>query len=211
MTKLDGIRITTMFAADTDFEILLGPAPAFYTNLDELTDAGLVKGREWIIVHHLSILIGGQKRARVVAAQAQASLSEIVGAEAEELSMLRDLGGGEGGTGNFNHCPDSIFQLVGSETVLLSYLGGSRVDDGFLEFQFLRITNERNHDLGNNLDFFLLYFHRSLKNRSGLHIGNLRIYDAQATTAMPKHRVFFMKLADAPLDKGGAHLELLCQ
>ena len=63
MTKLDGIRITTMLAADADLKILPGPAPAFYANLDELTDAGLVKGREWIIVHHLSILIVGQKRA----------------------------------------------------------------------------------------------------------------------------------------------------
>ena len=42
MTKLDGIRITTMLATDADLEILLGPAPAFYANLDELTDAGLV-------------------------------------------------------------------------------------------------------------------------------------------------------------------------
>ena len=61
MTKLDGIRITTMLAADAALEIFLGPAPAFYANLDELTDAGLVKGREWIIVHDLGILIGGLK------------------------------------------------------------------------------------------------------------------------------------------------------
>ena len=62
------------------------------TGFDELADAGLVEAGERVVGDDLGVLVVRQEaRAGVVPAEAEAGLGEVVGAEAEELGVLRDL------------------------------------------------------------------------------------------------------------------------
>ena len=65
-----------------------------------------------------------------------------------------------------------------------------------LEFELLWEAHERNHDFGTNFDASGLNLGRSLKYRACLHFRDFRIDNAQATTAMSKHRIELVKLFD---------------
>ena len=92
---------------------------------------------------------------------------------------------------------------------LLRYLPGDAADDFDLQFQFARESHQRNHDLRTHLDAFALHLCGSFKNCARLHLGNLRINDAEPATAMAEHRIEFVQLVDTPRDFFRRHAELV--
>src|SRR5207244_4638860 len=115
----------TGLAADAEFEV--GPllSTAFGRDLHELTDAGLVDRGEWIPLHDFQLLIRGQERAGIIAAHAERGLRQVVGAEAEELPVLRDLLGQERAARHFNHRADEV---AGFGLLLLRALARAAMD-----------------------------------------------------------------------------------
>ena len=75
------------------------------------------------------------------------------------------------------------------------------MDDLDLEFEFLAESDERDHDLGFDLDLFLRDIGRGFEDGAGLHLGDLGIRDAEAATAVAEHGVLLMQAGDA-LDDG---------
>ena len=119
---------------------VLGLATTLDTQLDELADAGLVEAGERVVVHHLGVLVGGQERARVVPAEAETGLGEVVGAEAEELGVLGHIGGGERRAWDLDHRADGVLELDFLQPVLLTHLRSRFVDDGLLELELFGVA-----------------------------------------------------------------------
>ncbi len=159
-------------------------------------------------LHDLQVLIDGQEAAGVVAAHAQRGLGEVVGAEAEELGVLRDLVGDERGAGHFDHRADEVVELG---LLLLDHLGGHAVDDLHLEFEFLGEPNQRDHDLGTDFDAFLLHLGGGLEDGASLHLGDFRIGDAEAAATVAEHGVELVQVVHALGDLVGADAEFLGQ
>ncbi len=81
------------------------------------------------------------------------------------------------------------------------------MDQFHLKIQFPLEPNQRNHDLGFHLNPLLLNFRGSFEHRAGLHLGDFRIYQAQATATESEHRIELVQLFDAlgDLVNGDAH------
>ena len=124
-----------------------------HRDLDQLADAGGVDRRERVLLDDLQLRILRQERARVVARHAEAGLRQVVGAEAEELGRLRDLVGGERAARDLDHRADHVVQL---DLLLGLDLAGGLVHDLDLQIQLLLEADQRDHDLGPDLDAFLL-------------------------------------------------------
>ena len=56
--EFDGIRITTVLTANTDFQIGLSRTPTFNAYFNKLTYTFLIKASEWVVTENLCILIG---------------------------------------------------------------------------------------------------------------------------------------------------------
>src|SRR5207253_10205246 len=78
-------RVAAMLAANA--ELQLGPrlAAAFAGDLDQLADAFDVERGERIVLEDAALLIFLEERSRIVAAEAERGLGEIVGAKGEEF------------------------------------------------------------------------------------------------------------------------------
>ena len=68
--------------------------------------------------------------------------------------------------------------------------------DRLLTPQLLDVADERNHDLGTDLDALLRDLKGRLEDRARLHARDLRVGDAEAAAAMTEHRVELVQ----PLD-----------
>ena len=84
-----------MLAADAQLDVGAGLAAAFGSYLDQLANAVLIQLCEGIVFVDLSVVVSGQELACVVTAEAEGHLSQVVGAEAEELSFFCHFVGGE--------------------------------------------------------------------------------------------------------------------
>ena len=76
-------------------------------------------------------------------------------------------------------------------------LGGDAVDDRLLIAQLLHVADERDHDLRNDLEALLVQPARRFDDGARLHLGDLRVGDAEADAAMAEHRVELVQLLDA--------------
>ncbi len=149
-----------------------------------------------------------QERTRVVARHAEAGLREVVGPEAEELRRLRDLVGRQRAARDLDHRADHVVQL---DLLLRLHLAGRLVHDLDLQIQLLLEADERDHDLGPDLDAFLLDLGRGFEHRPRLHRRDFRIADAEAAAAEAEHRVELVQLLDALMDARRRHADLLRQ
>ena len=91
MAELHGIGVAAMFAADAELDAGTGLVPLLGRDLDELADAGLVDGRKRIFLHDFVLGVGTEEGTGVIARHTEAGLREVVRAEAEEFSGLRNL------------------------------------------------------------------------------------------------------------------------
>jgi len=69
-----------MFATDTDLEIGASAPAAFHANMNQFSDAFLVKDDERIMRKDTAFDVVWQKHASIVPAQSQRRLGEIIGA-----------------------------------------------------------------------------------------------------------------------------------
>ena len=80
----------------------------------------------------------------------------------------------------------------------MHFLGDAMNDLG-LEIEFLLEADERNHDFGLHLDLLLRDIGRGFEDGAGLHLGDLRIGDAETAAAVAEHRVELVQLVHALL------------
>src|SRR5512133_3881744 len=101
MAELDTFRVATVFAADAELDVRAGLASELDGHFHELADASLIDGGKRILLHDVQFGIGWEEAAGIVAAHPEGGLGEVVGAEAEELSILRNLIGHESASWDF--------------------------------------------------------------------------------------------------------------
>ena len=95
---------------------------------------------------------------------------------------------------HFDHRANEIFDL---DALFLHHVGGHALDDHFLIAQLAHIADERNHDLRNDFEPFLIQLAGRFHDRARLHLGDFGIRDAEPHAAMAEHRVEFVELLDA--------------
>src|SRR5690242_15682735 len=111
MAESDRRRIATMLAADAELELGAHLAAALGRDLDQFADAVLVDGHERIDRQNSLGRIGAEEARRVVAANAERRLGEVVRAVGEELGGLRDLARLERRARQLDHGADLIAEL----------------------------------------------------------------------------------------------------
>src|SRR5262245_66464950 len=84
-------RIAAMLAADAELEVAPHLASALGGDAHERADAGAVEGDERIGGENAARGVDAEEARRIVPADAERGLGEIVGAEREELRRLGDL------------------------------------------------------------------------------------------------------------------------
>ena len=90
--------------------------------------------------------------------------------------------------------PTRYFTLTPCSFITAS---ATRFDDGLLIAQLLHVPDERNHDLGRDLQAFLRQLAGRLDDGARLHLGDLGIGDAEPHAAVAEHRVELVQLLDA--------------
>ena len=206
MAELDGVGVSTVFAADAEFDVFSRFAAFFDGDLHEFADAGLVEAGEWVFLEDFVLGVGVEEGSHVVAADAESGLGEVVCAEAEELSGLCDFVSCDGAARHFDHGSDEVVEfdlLLGHDFL------GDAVNDFDLEVEFLLEANERNHDFGLHFDLLLRHIGGSFEDGAGLHFGDLWIGDAEAASAVTEHGIGLMQAVHALDD--GFHLQSLRQ
>ena len=96
VAELDGGRITAVLAADAQLDVGASLAAQLGSHLHQLANAVLIQTREGIALEDLVLVVAVEELAGVVAAEAEGHLSQVVGAEGEELGFLSDLISGHG-------------------------------------------------------------------------------------------------------------------
>ena len=161
-----------------------------------------------LLLDDLELLILRQERTRIVARHAEAGLREVVGAEAEEFCRLRDLVSRERAARNLDHRADHVAQL---DALLGLNLASGLVNDLDLQIQLLLEPDEGNHDLGPDLDAFLLDLRGGFEDGARLHRRDFGIADAEAAATEAEHRIELVQLLDALMNPRGRHADLLGQ
>src|SRR5688572_30556107 len=95
-----------MLAAESDFEVGSGLATEGCRDLDQPTDTGAVERLERVSGEDPLGDVFGEEATRVVAAETEGRLGQIVGAEGDEVSVLGDFVGEQRGAWDFDHRPD---------------------------------------------------------------------------------------------------------
>src|SRR5208282_1369409 len=140
----------------------------FHRHLDELTDSRLIDRSEGVLLDDLQLLVRPEEGTRIVAAHSEASLRQVIRAEAEELRRLSDLIGRERSAWHLNHRPDQIAQL---HAFLFHYFGGDAMNNLNLQIELLLEAHERNHNLRIYFNSRFLHVRCRFEDRTRLHFG----------------------------------------
>src|SRR5262245_7537596 len=187
-------RVAAVLAADAELEIGPHRAAAFDADAHEIADALDVDRRERVALQNLRLLVDLQELSDVVAREAEGELREIVGAERKELGVAGNLVGNNAAAGNLDHGSDQVLDL---DPLLFHHVGRDAVDDRLLVAELLQDADQRNHDLGNDLQPLFVRLAGGLDDGARLHLGDFGVGDRQADTAMAEHRVELVELFDA--------------
>src|SRR5438105_57634 len=87
----DGGRVAAVLAADAELGVGALGAAALGGDADQVADALLVEADEGVLLEDALVDIGVEEPPRVVAADAEGCLGQVVGAEGEELGVLRQV------------------------------------------------------------------------------------------------------------------------
>src|SRR5467141_4480497 len=171
MTELDARGVPAVFPADPDFEVL-PDLPAFLdAHPHEMADSFAVQRLERIEGEYAAFhMIEKEFPFGIVPTVSERRLGQVVRPEREELRVLRNLVGGDGGPRNLDHRPELVsnshaFPL--RDFLCLSLQGLP------LNFQFVHVTRKRDHDLWPNDDALFRERARCLQDRSDLHLRDL--------------------------------------
>ena len=102
-----------------------------------------------------------------------------------------DFVGGERAARHFDHRADEVFDL---DALLFHHIGGDAIDDQLLILQLLYEADERNHDLRNHLEAFLVQPAGSFHDGARLHLGDLGIRDPEPHAAVAEHGIELVQL-----------------
>ena len=184
-----------MFAADAHLHAVPRSAAAIDTDFHQFADAAAVNTDEGVLGPDLGVQII-RNEPRVVAGEPEGRLGQVVRAEGEELRFLRDFVGGQRGARQFDHRADLVVHVHAGFR-----LHGPRrpADDVGLQTQFVEVADQGNHDFRNGFDAAFHAVARRLEDRPGLHLGDLRIGDAQPAAPVAEHGVGFPQVLQFPL------------
>src|SRR4029077_15850985 len=105
---MDRVGVSPMLAADANLEVLSRLSSFRDRDRHQAADALFVDGLERVAREDLLLEVADDERALgVVAAESKRGLREIVGAEGEELGLLRDLAGGPRGARDLDYRADT--------------------------------------------------------------------------------------------------------
>ena len=88
MAKRNRAWLATVFTADADLQIRTRTTTAFHPDLDQLPHPGGIEYDKWIVRHDATLDIGGQEHTRIISAQAQTGLCQIIGTKGEKICFL---------------------------------------------------------------------------------------------------------------------------
>ena len=196
-----------MLAADAELQVVARLAAALAADLDQLADALDVERGEGIVLEDAALLVLLQERRRVVAAEAEGRLRQVVGAEGEELRRLGDLAGAQAARGSSIMVP-TRYSSFWPDIWLTSDATWSTT--AFMRSSsFLVATSGIMISGITVLPRLLLHLGHGLEDRAGLHLVDLRVGDAEPHAAMAEHRVELVQLVGARLDLGDVDAEIL--
>jgi hypothetical protein len=180
-----------MLAADAELEGRPGLAPALGGDAHQFAHPRHIQADERVLLEDAGALIGHEEAAGVVTADAVGRLRQVVGAEAEELGMLGDVVGAQGGARQLDHRAHEVRCL---ESGRLRHLAGDAVDQLLQDGELARPGDERDHHfrLG-RLAGLLVHGGGRLEDRAHLHLVDFREGDAEPAAAMAEHRVRFLQ------------------
>ena len=195
VAERDARRVSAVFAADSDLDSGAGLAALFGGYRHESAYAVAVKLREGVLLEDAHFDVLSEELAfRVVARVAEGGLREVVGSAAEELRVLGELVGDHRGARELYHGSDHVFELyaVLGELLLRDFV--YEVAHGLhLELG----SDERDHDVGDDLDALLRELARRVEDGAYLHLVDFRIDHAEAASAEAEHRVLLVEFAGA--------------
>src|SRR5262245_31787109 len=110
MAEADRVRIAAVLAANPELQFGPRASPALDRDLDELPHPCPIEADERIALDQAFGEIFAEETCRVIAADAECGLGEVVGAEAEELRALRDLSRHQGRARQLDHGPDHVLR-----------------------------------------------------------------------------------------------------
>ena len=111
VAELHGGGVAAMLAADAQLDVGAGLLAQVGSHLHQFANADLIQLCEGIGLVDLLVVVGAQELAGVVTAEAEGHLSQVVGAEGEELGFLGDLVSGQSGTGDLDHGADFVMEV----------------------------------------------------------------------------------------------------
>ena len=111
VAELNGGGITAVLTANTDVQLCIICAAILAGQVHQLADTGLIQLGEGIILEDLGVVIGIQELTGIITGEAIGHLSQVVGTEAEEVSILSDLVSGQACARNLDHGTDLVLQL----------------------------------------------------------------------------------------------------
>ena len=197
-----------MFAANAEFDIGTRFSSQFRSHLHKSADARLIQLCERIAFVNLLFVICRKEFTRVVTAETECHLREIVRAEREEFRFFRDLVGSDRRARDLDHGADFIMNVHAGffNTFVRRFY-----DDTFYVCEFLDLSDERNHDFGNDIPFGMSFGHVDCRadDRARLHCRDFRIRYRQAAAAMSHHRVEFVQRSDDAFERADLHIHFL--
>ena len=188
-----------MFAADAAVQLGTSLTTKLDRHLHQLADADGIETSKRIGLVDLVRIVCGQELAGIVTREPERHLRQVIGAEAEEFRLLRDIVRGERRARDLDHRADLILEL---EAGFLDDFVRRLHDDILDELHFLCFARQRDHDLGNDVPVgvLLLDADRRLDDRLGLHDRDLGIGDGETAAAVAHHRVELVQVGDDLLD-----------
>ena len=186
VAELDGFWFSAVLAADAEFDVWSNSLGLFDGDLHELANAALVDAVEWIAGQDLLLDVWLEELVRVVSAEAEGHLGQVVRSKAEELGFHRDLVGGEGTAWDFDHRAEAVRNL---DALLFDNRLGGSFESGLDDSQFVHVSDKRNHDFWNGLSAGLDDRRRAFQDGSGLHFYDLWVDDRESHTAKSEHWV----------------------
>ena len=170
-----------------------------------MSDAVLIQRRERILLQDALVDICREDLVHVIARKAESGLRQIVGAEREELRFLRNLVRHQRRARQLDHRTN---QVVDFRSLFFEYVVGHPPHNRCLVRHFFHRGNQGNHDLGEHLHALLCDIDGGFKNSACLHLRDLRIRDAEPTSAMSEHGIELVQLLYPGQQRGQEHLQI---
>ena len=173
MTEAHTGWITSMFSADSQFDLWTSGATFGSCNFHQLAHTVLIHACEWVGFHNFNFLISRKEGTTVITTHSQSCLGQVIRTKTEELSVFCNFICSQRTTRHFDHGSNEVIELD------LLLFGNFRCNSMYnldLKLQFASETNQRYHDFRAAFNFFLLLDIRSsLKNGTCLHRTDFRI------------------------------------